>query len=243
MKMMNEKKHENFVLAAILIAGALILFNQVQLSALAYSFDSLTGTASKSSIFFGSKSGQVDLSGADVESITSTAMAIATLFPELSNIKNDQDAIAVMVPTGIPDYSESIGGINFDDPVNSMEYLAKWYYSLNEDVKNNDPETWSRYLNLAAAPRGISCEFCCGVGPQGITADGQSRCGCKHNPAVLALTMGLMQNTDYSDAEVLREVMKWKTMFFPKNMVSLAMEVAGTDPSQLQSLPGMVGGC
>ena len=55
--------------------------------------------------------------------------------------------------------------------------------------------------------------------------------------------MGLMLNTDYSDAEVLREVMRWKTMFFPKNMVSLALDVAGKDASALESLPGMVGGC
>ena len=38
-------------------------------------------------------------------------------------------------------------------------------------------------------------------------------------------------------------VSSWKTMFFPINMVGLAMEVAGTDPSELKDLPGMVGGC
>jgi hypothetical protein len=52
-----------------------------------------------------------------------------------------------------------------------------------------------------------------------------------------------MKYTDYSDAEVLREVMRWKSIFFPRDMVGLAMKVAGTDPSQLKSLPGMVGGC
>jgi hypothetical protein len=161
----------------------------------------------------------------------------------LKNIKSEEEAINIMIPTGTPECSEALGGITFDDPVTSLQYLAKWYYSLKEDVKQNDPETWGRYLSLAAAPRGISCEFCCGVGPQGITADGNLRCGCKHNPAAQAVALGLMKNTDYSDAEVLKEVMRWKSIFFPRNMVGLAMKVAGTDPSQLKSLPGMVGGC
>ena len=158
-------------------------------------------------------------------------------------VNNEEDAISIMIPTGTPEYSEALGGITFDDPVTSMEYLAKWYNTIKQEVQQNDPQTWQRYLNLAAAPRGISCEFCCGIGAQGITKDGNLRCGCKHNPAAQAIALGLMKNTDYSDAEILREVMKWKIMFFPKNMVGLAMDVAGTDPSQLKDLPGMVGGC
>tara|TARA_Y100000310_G_scaffold238535_1_gene241944 strand:+ start:12755 stop:13495 length:741 start_codon:yes stop_codon:yes gene_type:complete len=238
------KKLENFIVIALIITAILIIFNQVQLAAISSSFSSLTGSASKGSIFLGlgGKKG-TDLSKVDVSEITSTAMALASLFPELNNINNEQDAISIMIPTGAPEYSEALGGITFDDPVNSMEYLAKWYYALKQEIQQNDPQTWQRYLNLAAAPTGISCEFCCGVGPQGITADGNLKCGCKHNPAIQALALGLMQNTDYSDAEILREAMKWKTMWFPRNMVGLAMDVAGTDPSQLKSLPGMVGGC
>jgi hypothetical protein len=238
------KKIENFMVIAIILTGILIIFNQIQLSAISSSFDSLTGSTSKSTIFFGlGGKKSIDLSSVDVTEITSTAMALASLFPELDSIKNEQDAIAIMIPTGTPEYSEALGGITFDDPVTSMEYLAKWYNTLKQEVQQNDPQTWQRYLNLAAAPRGISCEFCCGVGPQGITADGNLKCGCKHNPAAQAIALGLMKNTDYSDAQILREVMRWKTMFFPKNMVGLAMEVAGTDPSQLKDLPGMVGGC
>jgi len=241
---LSAKKLENFMVIALVLTGILVTFNQIQLSAISSSFDSLTGSASKSTIFFGLGSKKsTDLSKVDVTEITSTAMALASLFPELDTIQNDEDAISIMVPTGTPEYSEALGGITFDDPVTSMEYLAKWYDTINSEVKQNDPEIWQRYLGLAAAPRGISCEFCCGVGPAGITADGKSKCGCKHNPAILALTMGLMKETDYSDAEILREAMKWKTMWFPRNMVGLAMEVAGTDPSQLKELPGMVGGC
>jgi hypothetical protein len=239
----DKKSFENLMMAAIIFTGILLIFNQVQLSAISSSLNPGTGAASKVSTFFGSGSKKTDLSGVDVSEITSTAMAIATLFPELSDIKNDQDAISMMIPTGTPEYSEALGGITFDDPVTSMEYLAKWYSTLNSEIKQDNPEIWQRYLNLAAEPRGISCEFCCGVGPAGITKEGRSKCGCKHNPAVLALTQGLMKNTDYSDAQILKEALKWKSMWFPRNMVGLAMEVAGTDPSQLKELPGMVGGC
>lgn len=239
----SSKMTENLLAVGLVLAGILIIFNQVQISTISGSFDSLVGTATGKAIFLGGSGGGADLKGVDVSAVSSTAMAVATVFPELQNMRNEDDIVNFMIPTGTPEYSEAMGGITFDDPVRSMEYLARWYYSLKEEVKNNDPQTWQRYLNLAAAPRGISCEFCCGVGPQGITKDGQLRCGCKHNPAVQAVALGLMKNTDYSDAQILREVMKWKTMFFPKNMVGLAMQVAGTDPSQLKDLPGMVGGC
>jgi hypothetical protein len=52
-----------------------------------------------------------------------------------------------------------------------------------------------------------------------------------------------MKNTDYSDGEILREAMKWKALWFPKNMIELGMTVAGGDTSALANLPGMVGGC
>ncbi len=238
---MESKNHSTLMIASLLITALLIAFNQYQVMALSATFDAAAGSVSRGKISFGT--GTVNLDSIDVTKIGSTAMALKTLFPELSRIKGQEDAIALMIPTGTPVYSSAMGGITFDDPVTSMEYLAKWYPSLKQEVRQQHPDVWKRYLNLAARPTGISCEFCCGIGAQGITSNGELRCGCAHNPAVQSLTMGLMLNTDYSDAEVLREVMRWKTLFFPKNMVGLAMDVAGKDTSQLESLPGMVGGC
>jgi hypothetical protein len=232
------RKFENIMLAVIVATAALVLFNQIQISSVSASLSGLNGAAS--TVFFSSTA---DLSGADTSQVSSTAMAIATVFPELKKAKNEQDVMNIMLPTGTPEYSEALGGITFDDPVTSLDYLARWYYTLKEEIKQNNPEVWQRYLALAAAPRGISCEFCCGVGPQGIDAEGNLRCGCKHNPAAQAVALGLMKNTDYSDAQVLREVMRWKTIFFPRNMVALGVQVAGQDASQLKDLPGMVGGC
>lgn len=242
-ELFSSKTTENLFAIGLVLAGVLIFFNQVQISSITGSFDSLVGTTTGKAIFLSGSGGGVDLKGIDISEISSTAMAVATVFPELQNLRDENDIMNFMIPTGNPEYSEALGGITFDDPVSSMEYLAKWYHSLSPEIQQNNPEVWQRYLNLAAAPKGISCEFCCGIGPQGIDKNGKSRCGCKHNPAVLALTLGLIKETDYSDTRILREVMKWKTMFFPKNMVGLAMQVAGTDPSQLKDLPGMVGGC
>lgn len=236
-KQIYSNRFVNFMLVVIALSGTLILFNQFQISSISSSLDTLAWAAVKDTVWLNDKS----LSNVDVSEITSTAMAVAMLFP-VNQIQNGQDAIDIMIASGTPEYSEVLGGITFDDPVDSMEYLAKWYYVIKEEVKQ-DPETWQRYLNLAAAPRGISCEFCCGLGAQGITANGDLMCGCKHLPAIHAVVLGLIKYTDYSDAEVLREAMRWKAMFFPKDMVGLAMEVAGTDPSELKELPGMVGGC
>lgn len=234
------RRTETWMTVALMITAVLVVFNQIQLSAMNASFSSIAGAGSGASLLFGR--GDTSLKGVDVSQVTSTAMAVATVFPELKDAKTDQEFINIILPRGIPAYSELLGGVTFDDPVTSLDYLARLYPTMKQEAQN-DPGLWQRYLGLAAAPTGISCEFCCGVGAQGIDEQGNLRCGCKHNPAVHALTLGLMKYSDYSDAQILREVMRWKAMFYPKNMVDIAMQVAGSDPSQLHDLPGMVGGC
>ena len=229
---------DKFLYVGLFIVAIFAVFNQAQIVDISNSLDfKIMGMK-----IVASGSDGIDLSSVDVSEINSTAMAVGMLFP-VSEIKSQDDAIVVMLSAGTPEYSADLGGISFDDPVNSMEYLAKWYPTLKEEIKQNDPETWNSYLSLAAAPKGISCEACCGLGPQSVDAKGDLMCGCKHAPALQAIALGLVKHTDYNDAEVLREVMRWKAMFFPKNMVETAMSIAGTDLSQLKDLPGMVGGC
>jgi hypothetical protein len=117
------------------------------------------------------------------------------------------------------------------------------YRGLKTEVEKSDPEAFARFVNLASTPKGVSCEYCCGIGPTGADDKGNSRCGCQHNPALLSLSLYLSAYSDYSDAEILRETMKWKTLFFPKNMIELGASIAGGDSSVLENLPGMVGGC
>ncbi len=179
-----------------------------------------------------------DLSKVNIDGIGSTAQGIAAIMP-IDQIKTPEDAITVMIPTGIPDYGEAMG-VSFDDPEGSLATLAKAQKTL---LAGLTPEQKERFISLASKPVGISCEYCCGLQAVGIREDGSSSCGCQHNPALLSVTMWLMQNTNYSDAEILREVYYWKTLFFPKNMVDLAVKISGGDESVLQDLPSMVGGC
>tara|TARA_Y100000310_G_scaffold58837_1_gene54168 strand:- start:4186 stop:4965 length:780 start_codon:yes stop_codon:yes gene_type:complete len=227
------------------IGVLLLLFNQWQISSLntmlTYGLPSGASGGSNSGSSTLSLSGGKSLDDVNVEDIKSTAQGIAALF-ELDQIKNTDDAIKLMIPTGTPEYGEAMG-VTFDDPVTSLNNLARVYPALKQQVQGDNPEAFERFAHLASTPKGISCEYCCGIGPIGADAKGNSRCGCKHNPGVLTLALWLVANTEYNDAEVLREVYKWKTLWFPKNMVTLATQIAGGDDSVLRDLPGMVGGC
>jgi len=214
----------NIIIVLLGIFVLLIIFNQWQISGINNSFTS----------------GVEKLSPNQIYDIKSTSQSVATLFP-VDQIKNDQDAINMMISQGTPDYGKSMG-ISFDDPVGALDLLSKNYNTIKNDVKKNNPEVWKRYLNLATKPVGISCEFCCGVGPIGITKKGDLTCGCSHNPAMQSITLLLMKDTNMNDAEVLKEALKWKSLWFPKDMVNLALKASGGE-IDAGKLPGMVGGC
>lgn len=232
------KKNNGTMLYAVLtVAALLLLFNQWQLTQLAQYTPHTLKTSSSARI---SLSGG-DLDNVNVENLKSTAQTIAAVFP-LNKIKTAQDAIDIMISQGTPEYGQELG-ISYDDPTKALDTLSKKVYYEEEASIKNEPDNWERYLHLAARPSGISCEFCCGVGPQGITANGQMRCGCAHNPGLLGLTMWLIRHTDMNDGEILREVMRWKTLWFPKPMIETALKITGGDASALADAPGMVGGC
>ncbi|MBI4895041.1 MAG: hypothetical protein HY831_00975 [Candidatus Aenigmarchaeota archaeon] len=199
----------NIVLISLIVLITLIFVNQFILMT---SF----ATASISNV------NSVSLSDADLYKAKGTIQSIALLYP-VREIKIDSDAIKMMIPKGTPDYGEKMG-VSFDDS-KSLDKMAKAYSAIKAELQK-DPEKWKRYLNLATKPVGISCEFCCGVGPIGITSNGDIACGCSHNVALQTLTMWLMKNTDYTDAQITKEAMKWKSLWFPKNMVQLAKKAA-----------------
>jgi len=218
------------LLMVALVVGVLI-FNQFQIN-------SITGMVVAPS---GVSSSAKDISNLDINSLQSTGHTLAAVFP-VEDIVTSEDALAMLFPTGTPDYGEQLG-VSYDDPVESLGKLAAMYRGLKADVQQNDPAAWDRFMNLASKPVGISCEYCCGLGPVGIDQNGNSACGCQHNPALLSVALYLTAYTDYTDAEILKESIKWKTLFFPKDMIKLGMSVAGGDTSALDNLPGMVGGC
>lgn len=226
----------------IITVISLMAFNQFQ-TFQTYSTLSVSGlVASSNSTNSEQASNEKDLSDIDFSKLKSTGHSIAALF-SLEDVETTQDALDVIIPTGTPEYGDELG-VSYDDPVGSLNFMAKQLWSEMRKLKTEDPEVWQRYVNLAKQPVGISCEYCCGITSSAIKSDGESACGCQHNPALLALTVWLMDNRpEWSDADVLKEVLKWKALFFPRKMTELTIQVSGMDASSLDELPGMVGGC
>lgn len=225
------------IIGLVIAVTLLILFNQYQISSIS---EMITSGIGKSSGAI-SLSGDKDLTNINLAELKSTGHTVAAVMP-VENIQSAQDAINIMIPTGTPEYGEDLE-VSFDDPVGSLGKLAKMYRGLKAEVEQNNPEAWQRFMNMASKPVGISCEYCCGLQAIGIDKKGNSACGCQHNPALLSIALYLTAYSDYSDGEILREVMRWKALFFPKKMVEMGLTVAGGDISGLKDLPGMVGGC
>lgn len=181
-----------------------------------------------------------DVSNVDINELKSTGASIAALFP-VENVRTAEDAMNVILPSGTPFYGSELG-VTFDDPINSLEVLQRME---RQDLIKLNQEEFQRYLNIVTKPVGISCEYCCSLKYIGVNNQGKSICGCKHNPALLAVTKWLVKNSELSDPEIVREALRWKAVFFPKDMTKLTLQVGGGDESTLKQLElaGMVGGC
>lgn len=170
-----------------------------------------------------------------------------------------QDAIKAVIPVGTPEYGAELG-VSFDDPINSLNILAKLDRqvatgSLTEDEK-------SRYVSINSR---ISCEFCCGA-ISVIDSSGRDACGCSHAASFRGLSKYLIRNhpAEWSDDEILLELTKWKALYYPKNMVEKAVaaldngleltpavlndrdllkKISAGSTADIGSLPNMVGGC
>ena len=225
------------IIVLIAIVG-MLLFNQMQIGDMsdAISNIKISGATTKTATTTTKSLSGNDLDSVDLSSIKGTGYAIAALFP-VEDIETAQDALDMIIPTGTPDYGDELG-VSYDDPVTGLSTLVSTYKSVQ--LSGEDQE---RYVALVTKPVGISCEYCCGLGAVGADAQGNSKCGCQHNPALLGLTKWLIANTDYSDAEIVKEALKWKALFFPKKMVELTASLVGGDTGALDALPGMVGGC
>lgn len=146
-----------------------------------------------------------------------------------------------VIPTGTPEYGDEIG-VSYDEPEESLSVLASYDVSIPTSSLSTDE--LARYINIGTQ---ISCEFCCSV-PAIITQTGQAACGCEHSIAMRGLAKYLIQNhPEYSDAEVLEELTKWKALFFPRQMIQreiqLQVQSGQIDASILDQLPDMVGDC
>lgn len=166
---------------------------------------------------------------------------------------------AAVIPDGIPDiYGEELGvnynDVNPNDPRLADATIKK--LSAYEDLDLSETQM-NRYIKIAGA---ISCEYCCGA-KSIIFSNGERACGCAHSYAMRGLAKYLISNhPDMSDEDILREIGKWKVLFFPgiHEQKAQILESKGIDSSDYINLAsnlyrgiekgqtsggGMVGGC
>ena len=135
-------------------------------------------------------------------------------------IKDNIDVIL----KGIPAIYGKELGVSFDDvnvknPGKADETIRKLgILDVNLNLQGKELE---RYINIASK---ISCEYCCGA-ESIIFSNGQPACGCAHSYAMRGLAKYLLEKHDkeYSDDQILEEMGKWKTLFFPGSISAKAV--------------------
>lgn len=180
-----------------------------------------------------------------------------------------QDVIRLVISSGIPEIYGPELDVSFDSVQQSINVMRQYDPTYGRQKKitlgGNDME---RYISIGQK---IACEFCCSVKTL-VFKDGTAACGCAHSIAMRGLLAYLIQNhgAEYTDDELLRELAKWKGMYFPKQMIKRMAEqlqsgsytpdtaslllglklpdygagaIGAPLPSEIENLPSMVGGC
>lgn len=129
-----------------------------------------------------------------------------------------------VIPKGIPKIYGKELDISYDDvsAINPQkaDSTIKKLGTLDQQISlsGNDLE---RYIAIASQ---ISCEYCCGVDSI-IFSDGKAACGCAHSFAMRGLAKYIIKNHggEFTNDEILEELGKWKTLFFPSQLTKKAL--------------------
>lgn len=151
-----------------------------------------------------------------------------------------------VMPSGSPDYGSELG-VSYDQAGQAVDTLASLEQKIGK--KSLSSEEKKRYVEIGTT-EGTACEFCCGLKEGFARNNGQRACGCAHNIAFSGLTMWMLEN-GYSNQEILDEISKWKTSFFPKQTLTQRLQQMKEDDPEVKKmlkefpafLPQMVGGC
>ncbi|MEK7189529.1 MAG: hypothetical protein AAB666_00940 [Patescibacteria group bacterium] len=179
-----------------------------------------------------------------------------------------QDAVMLAMHKGIPAIYGAELNVSFDQvepAMNAMKVFDPTYGAQKITLTGADLQ---RYIDVGLR---ISCEYCCGAKAM-IDKNGGAACGCAHSQAMRGLSAYLIQkhSSEFSNDEILRELARWKGMYFPKQMIKKISEQLQSGqftpdiaalvlnlkmpkysatsanaplPSDIKDLPGMVGGC
>lgn len=136
------------------------------------------------------------------------------------NIKLDLD----VTPKGVPNIYGKELGVSYDD-VSSIDQkkadgTIRKLGELDQQITLSGKDL-ERYIAIASQ---ISCEYCCGVDSI-IFSNGKPACSCQHSFAMRGLAKYLIKNhgNEYTNDQILEELGKWKTLFFPSPMSKKAM--------------------
>jgi len=133
-----------------------------------------------------------------------------------------------VVPKGVPRIYGKELGVSYDDvsALNQQRADAtiKRLGILDEQISLSGKEL-ERYISVVSQ---ISCEYCCGV-ESIIFSNGKPACGCNHSYAMRGLAKYLIKNhgDEFTDDEILEELGKWKTLFFPDAIAKKAAILNG----------------
>src|SRR3989344_4416389 len=126
-----------------------------------------------------------------------------------------------VLPKGVPIIYGVELGVSYDNvSVNNHQKADQTIATLSQFDKENSGkyielsgDAQQRYIKIASQ---ISCEYCCGA-ESIIFPDGKKACGCAHSYSMRGLAKYLLKNhpNDFTDEQILEELGKWKTLYFP----------------------------
>ncbi|MBI5553632.1 MAG: hypothetical protein HY917_02715 [Candidatus Diapherotrites archaeon] len=171
-----------------------------------------------------------------------------------------------VAPRGIPGIYGAELGVSFDDVSPNDPQKANATIAVLSQFDTEDSgkfieltgELEQRYIQIASR---ISCEYCCGA-ESIIFPDGKRACGCAHSYSMRGLAKYLLDRhaAEFTDDQILEELGKWKTLYFPGilaqkaqvlkekgielNYINLASnKYRGIEKGAPQGGGPMVGGC
>lgn len=157
---------------------------------------------------------------------------------------------AEVIPAGVPAvYGEDLG-VSFDDVQESINVLREFDLTFGQRKAPLAGADLERYIRTGSE---TACKYCC-TAQTLVREDGTAACGCDHSRAMRGLAAYLIANRprEFGDEELLRELNRWRAVFFPKQTLIEALqarEAAGEQGIQEileefpEFMPEMVGGC
>ena len=127
-----------------------------------------------------------------------------------------------VIPTGIPAVYGKELNLKYDDvSVNnpSLADAAIKKMAVYDNSITLTGDNLKRYIETVSQ---ISCEYCCGA-QSIIFSNGKAACGCAHSGAMRGLAKYLFtKHPEMTNDQILEELGKWKTLFFPEIMAQKA---------------------